>query len=232
MKNFTQNPKTMKQFCTKLFSFLVLFLLLVGSKANAQFNTGTISINGSTTGESAYVNNSSNTAYSMAWDNTYLYLFYNGGASTEPVVAYFDYNPTVPVAGSGIASTANGNPVGYNNTNSITPTLPFLADFMIYWTGSYAEWRRTGTNGAWSGNTVFASGEFSNSGSTAREIRIPWSTITNGGSIPSTFNWTAFAANSGTGIYNSIPTLNTGGSTFVATTSPLLNYYYSLSFLW
>lgn len=202
-----------------------IFLSSFFSTAKAQFNTGTIALDG--VADAAYITSG---LYSVAWDNTYLYINYTGGTnSTDPVVAYFDINPTVPVAGSGTAG-ANGNPGGVTY-NSITPTLPFLADFMIYWQGSAGavEWRKTNAAGAWSAATAFAPGDRF-IGTPNREIRIAWTNMGLAGR-PSSFNWLVAATSiiAPRNTYNALPSFNPGGSATFTGTTPLDNYYFSVT---
>ncbi|WP_171606370.1 beta strand repeat-containing protein [Limnovirga soli] len=212
---------------TRLLQLLLLVLCASISfkTANAQFNTGAIAIDGAA--DAAYITSG---LYSVAWDNTYLYINYTGGAnSTDPVVAYFDINPAVPVAGGGTAG-ANGNPIGVTY-NSITPTLPFLADFMIYWqgTGSAVEWRKTDIAGAWSAATAFAPGDRF-IGTPNREIRIAWTNMGLAGR-PTSFNWLVAATSiiAPRNTYNALPSFNPGGSVTFTGTTPLDNYYFSVT---
>ena len=201
-------------------SFILTYLLLMNLEfVSAQFNSGAIAIDGNAS-ESAYITQG---AYSVAWDNTYLYVRYTGGTQDEPVIMHFDIDPQNPVDGG---TNANGSLVGQTNWG-ITPTLPFRSDFQIYWESTYAEFRTDNGAGGWSGTTAIATpGDRSNTGTTNREIRLAWTWMGLTGR-PAAFNWLSFAnsrANPGF-IFNQAPAENPGG----ALATPTLNYYYTIS---
>lgn len=196
----------------------VLLLFIMGS-AQAQYNTGTITLDGNAA-EAAYVTSG---AYHMAWDDTYLYVRYTGGNQDEPVIMHFDVDPQNPVDGG---TNANGSLTGATNWG-ITPTLPFRSDFQIYWEANYAEYRTDNGAGGWNGTTAIATpADRSNTGNSNREIRLAWTWMGLAGR-PAAFNWTSFANSRATPgfMFNQMPSENPSG--FNGT--PTLNYYYTVS---
>ncbi len=196
--------------------FGLLFWYSPGLKA--QFFSTAPTLDGSAS-EGDYVTDG---AWSMGWDDTYLYLRYSGGGSTEPAIFYIDVDPMVPVSGG---SNSNGSLVGETNW-SITPTLPMRADFMIYWEANYAEYRTDNGSGGWSGNTTITTSDRSNTGTASREIRLDWTWMGLSGR-PSAFNWYGYAnsrVNPGF-IFNNSPSENPGG--FLG--SPRVNFYWTVS---
>ncbi len=203
----------------QLFLVIMCFMLSMDNPLQAQFNTGTMTLDGAAS-EAAYINQG---AYHLAWDNNYLYVRYTGGNSDEPVIMHFDVDVQNPVDGG---TNANGSLVGQANWG-ITPTLPFRSDFQIYWESNYAEYRTDNGAGGWSGTTVIASpGDRSNTGAANREIRLAWTWMGLAGR-PAAFNWLSFANSRATPgfIFNALPSENPTG----ALATPTLNYYYTVS---
>lgn len=216
MHNFSTMPVFRLKVLQRL--LIVLMLFVMGS-AQAQFNTGTITLDGNAA-EAAYVTTG---AYHMAWDDTYLYVRYTGGNQDEPVIMHFDVDPQNPVDGG---SNANGSLTGATNWG-ITPTLPFRSDFQIYWESLYAEYRTDNGAGGWNGSTVINSpADRSNTGTSNREIRLAWTWMGLGGR-PAAFNWTSFANSRAVPgfIFNQMPSENPTGFNG----APTFNYYYTVS---
>ncbi|MCC6251402.1 MAG: hypothetical protein IT238_02940, partial [Bacteroidia bacterium] len=118
-----------------------------------------------------------NTDYYITFDQEYLYLgaFRTSGSfgSSDNFAAYIDTDPRSNPTGDGNGTTAG------RNYNSVTPTLPFRADYTSYTEQSYTDplYRY---NGSWSstGNTptVYTS-------STSREVRIALKDLGNPASV-------------------------------------------------
>jgi hypothetical protein len=196
---------------------LALFvLLLLSAPAKAQFNTGTITIDG--TADATYVNG--NTNWNLAWDDTYLYVTKAGGSATEPMIFYVDSDPGIPV------STANtGSTTGVTDWG-ITASLPFKANYSLYLENSGgAALYRTNTAGTWSGNNALGGTDYAFNGS-AREVRIAWTSMGLGGR-PAAFNFLGYANSRATPgfIYDQAPSENPSG----ALATPTLNYYWSVT---
>lgn len=134
-------------------------------------------------GESCYVTNN---AWSIAWDDTYLYLVKKGGSSTEPWIVYFDIDPVFPVTGGG---NTDGSVTGTTDWG-ITPNCPFRADGRLYMTTSTVELLNRNNSGGWSGTSTPSMGT---SGSD-REVRISWSSFAGISSRPSQFSFFGFAS--------------------------------------
>ena len=192
--------------------------LLYAGAASAQFNTGTITLDGANS-EAAYVTSG---AYSMAWDDTYLYIRYTGGNQDEPVIFHLDVDPQNPVDGG---TNTNGPLTGQANWG-ITPTLPFRSDFQVYWESLFAEYRTDNGAGAWNTPVTITTTDRSNTGTAAREIRILW-TWTGATGRPTSFNFFAYANSRATPgfMFNQTPGENPGG----ALASPTMNHYWTVS---
>jgi hypothetical protein len=199
----------------------MLVSVLMSNLVKAQpFNTGTITLDGNAS-ESAYVTSG---AYSIAWDDTYLYVRYSGGNFDEPVILNIDTDPTNPVDGG---TNTNGNLTGQTNWG-ITPTLPFRSNFQIYWESNFAEYRTSNGAGAWNAAVAINSpGDRSNTSAANREIRLAWVSMMGLGARPAAFNWTAYANSRATPgfMFNQMPAENPGG----AVANPTMNYYFTIS---
>lgn len=161
-------------------------------------------------------------AWSLGWDDTYLYVRYDGGAANEPAIMYFDVNPIIPVSGG---ANSNGSLSGQLNWG-ITPTLPFRSDFMIYWESNFAEFRTSNSSNGWTSATTIGTSDRSNTGNASREIRLAWTSM-GLSSRPAAFNWYGYANSrvSPGFIFNNAPGENPGGSV----ASPRINYYFTVS---
>ncbi len=195
-------------------AIILSFLVLVGK---AQYLSSPPTIDGT-----ADVGYSTSGAWSLAWDENYLYVRYSGGGATEPAIFNIDVDPQVPVSGG---SNSNGSLVGQTNWG-ITPTLPFRADYMIYWESQYAEYRTDNGAGGWSTPTVITTSDRSNNTSADREIRLSWTSMGLSGR-PTFFNWFGFANSRATPgfIFNQTPGNNPSGFN----STPKINYYYTVS---
>jgi hypothetical protein len=154
----------------------------------------------------------------MAWDNTNLYVAKTGGATGEPTIMYFSFTPNTSANG-GVASGTAGQTTGKNDYN-VTPNLPFAANARVFWTSTYAE-VTINTGSGW--GSAITTGLIFNTGSTNKEIKIPWSVLNNGGGIPAAFDWLGTASSTGNPgfIYDALPTVNYSGSS-----SGTPTYYY------
>lgn len=123
--------------------------------------------------------------WAMGWDDNYLYLR-KTTTNSQPVIVYLDVNPIVPVSGG---ENSNGSLTGATHWG-ITPTLPFRADFTIYWDNSHLQYQTANGSGGW--NTVIQIGTPDRTNGIAnKECRIPWSVITGSGR-PSALNWLGY----------------------------------------
>lgn len=199
----------------RLFS-VILPITVFCSLGFGQWNSGSIILDGNNL-ESSYVNSG---FYSIAWDSTYLYLVKKNHTTTEPVILYLDYNEIYSVV-------AGGNDLGSLSGRtdwSITPELPFRADFRLYWEHNYAEYSRKDSSGGWTNNIAFASTEyaFNSSFNNDREIRIAWDSM--GLSVmPSTLRFFAYCTSRGSGtVFHPLPSDNPSGTFF----TPDCQYYF------
>lgn len=202
----------------KKFYYLLLYFWL-STSVFAQFNTGTITLNGAAD-EEAYITDGE---WSVAWDDTYLYFVKTGGAASEPVIIYLDVDPIIPVSGG---SNSDGTLTGVNSWN-VTPSLPFRADARIYATDSYVEWRDDDGSGVWGvEHTTTGSIDIVNNGGTNREIRLSWSALAAISDRPTSFNWFGYASSTGGYVYSQKPASNYFGN---STTTPKIDFYYSVT---
>ena len=202
-----------------VFSFLISPVLSFSQFAgSAPAQDGSV-----TSGEYA---SSSSSPWYMAWDNTYLYVAKTGGTNTEPVIMYFDINPTSYASG-GVATGSNGSTTGKSDYGT-TPNLPFVAKARVFFATSisgvnYAE-VTTNTGSGWSSTTVITS-QMGTSSGTNREIKVSWSQL-GAGSRPSAFNWLGWETSTASPgyIYDQFPTINASGQN----ATPTMYYYQSV----
>jgi hypothetical protein len=154
------------------------FLGLLYVNANAQFLTATI--DGVT--DAGYATGAD--SWALGWDNDFLYIRKNTSSFIEPTIIYLDHNPIVPVSGGG---NSDGNLIGVGHWG-ITPTLPFRADFTIYWEDSYLQYQTANGSGGWNAAVTIGTPERT-TGIANKECRIPWSAIRGVASPPAAFNW-------------------------------------------
>ncbi|MCC3158062.1 T9SS type A sorting domain-containing protein [Hymenobacter sp. 15J16-1T3B] len=164
-------------------------------------------------------------SWSVAWDDTYLYVAKTGGATDEPVYLYLDVNPTLP------ANVINASYGSINGTTDYgtTPALPFRAEVRVYWQDTYIEFRSTNGSGGWSApSTTAADISRGSSGGTSREMRLRWAALPGLSARPSAFNWLGYEATTGSPyfIYDQTPNLNPAGNNGA---TPALSYYYTVS---
>ncbi|MEC4005923.1 hypothetical protein OX283_014735, partial [Flavobacterium sp. SUN052] len=166
------------------------------------------------------------------WDTTNLYFGIGATSnnSTEASVIYLDVNPIVPVNGG---TNANGTNVGFAyDRSNVSPA--FRADYVLYFKSGYYELRAANGTGGWNTTPVTTGLTYAQSGAGAtqgQEISIPWSAL--GGSIPASFNWSAYkmydVTASNNGIYGQLPANNPGGAQNVAAYTLANNRYYTVS---
>lgn len=159
--------------------------------------------------------------WAMGWDNTYLYLR-KTTTGNQPVIVYLDVNPIAPVSGG---ANSNGSLTGVSHWG-ITPTLPFRADFTIYWEDSYLQYQTANGSGGWNALATIGISDRTN-GNADKECRIPWSTIT-GSSRPSAFNWLGYCNSRATPgfIFHQVPAANLNPSGVIST--PRFFGYYAV----
>ena len=151
------------------------FLLLPGISSAQSFRTVTFS--GSSSDFNAAekytaLGAGQNTDYYVTFDATYLYIgaFRTGGSTfgaNDNFTVYLDTDPTATPTTAGAGTTAG------QSYNGVTGVLPFRADYNAHVEQSYQE-MKTGTTWA---TAVTGFNVFTNT--TAREIRIPLSSIGN-----------------------------------------------------
>lgn len=198
---------------------LVALLTCATATVNAQFFTTPPTIDGNV--DAGYVTGVN--GWSIGWDDTYLYLR-KSTTDNQPVIAYFDIDPVVPVSGG---TNTNGSLTGFTHWG-ITPGLPFRADFKIYWEESLLEYQTDNGTGDWNSINTIGISERTN-GNANKECRIPWSLITGAGR-PASFNWFGYC-NSRVDpgfIFDVIPGnfLNPGGANLPA---PKFNGYHTVT---
>jgi hypothetical protein len=102
----------------------------------------------------------------MSWDDTYLYVGWFGGSSTQQHIIWLDTDPKGnPTTGTGSISTFN-----YGN---MTASLPFTANAFINIQSNYNEYRNF-SSGNWSAGT---SGSITTAENGNLEAKIAWSLI-------------------------------------------------------
>ena len=191
--------------------FIVVLMWLPFFEATGQSNhTVTFSGNASdfTTAEriSASANN---TDYYITFDDTYLYIgaFRTGGSTfsgSDNLAIYLDTDPNpTPTSGTG---TTTGQLY-----NGVTGTLPFSANYNVYAEQSYQEARSF--DSGWS-STILGITYWTNI--TAREVRIPLSSIANPHSLYLTM-WMGYSG----GFYSNSP-----GANLSASTNPTITNYF------
>ena len=204
----------------KLFTFLMsvcVFSVMFGQYATPTID-GTIiasEYGTHTTGSNQGVN------FFMTWDAANLYVAIQGANTGEAAVIYIDKNPLAIVDGG---ANADGSTAGFNYDGESFAKLPFRADYVCYVKSGYREFRNA--DGANSWGTQTPGGAFAESGGNVREFSIPWSTVTGGGGIPSSFNWFGLVTSGGGFVFNQEPSANTGGN---IGTSANYAYYYTVS---
>lgn len=132
-------------------------------------------------------NNPTGNTYCLSWDGKNLYVGVHGSATyikDEPTLLFIDSDPTVPANGG------TGSTTGFNYDDRIT-TLPFTANFVLYFKASYAE-LRTNTDGTWSDLTNVTSTVIT--GTNDIEIKIPWNVFPSG-KKPASFSALMFKTN-------------------------------------
>ncbi|MFY7899508.1 MAG: T9SS type A sorting domain-containing protein, partial [Chitinophagaceae bacterium] len=83
--------------------------------------------------------------------------------------------------------------------------------------------RSANGSGSWGTQTASFGSYADNSGSSTRELAIPWSLV---GGIPSSFNFLGYVTSGGGFVFNQVPTLNAGAT---IGTSAIYRYYYTVS---
>jgi hypothetical protein len=195
---------------------------------------GNAVVNGRNTNKflSTNANNSTGGAWYMTWDANNLYVAKTGGSDGEPTILYLDLDPTLPVTG-GSNGDDQGNLIGVAD-NGITPALPFRADVRVYINGGnnnrIIQLQRRDKRGGWT--VVNSSMGLNYAGNnTNREFSLSWNALTDGGTIPSAFNWFGYCDNTQAGNnnyrYDQAPSnflsfATNGGST------PPIEYYYTI----
>jgi glycosidase len=194
-------------------SMAALCLLFASTRGFAQFNTPTI--NGAiapneygvhTDGQNQK-NTSSAQTWFMTWDDTNLYVAVTNANLAEGAVVVIDRNPVSPPNGG---SDADGTLNALNYDGTAIGTLPFRADFRAYFKDGYRDYNTAnGANGWNFGASGF--GSYASGAGNARELAIPWSTITGGGR-PASFLFLAYLSSSGGYIYGQVPQGNAEGN--------------------
>ena len=145
----------------------------------------------------------------MTWDANNLYIGIVNANLSEAAVIYVAGNPQTPPT---CCSNADGNLTGFNYDGSDITSLPFRAKFVTYVKDGYREYRNSDGSGGWTGPTSNY-GQYADNGSNqnTREVAVPWSAITSGGGLPSSFVFFGYLTSSGGYIYGQVPTDNNIG---------------------
>jgi glycosidase len=193
---------------------LVLTIVFVAAAPVwAQWNTPTIdgSIAPGEYGSNNSLGNAGNTGQTwyMTWDATNLYIGIVNANVSEAAVIYVAGNPQNPPTCCG---NADGNLTGFNYDGTDFASLPFRAKFVTYAKTDYREYRNSDGAGGWT-SPVSYYGSYADNGSNqnTREVAIPWSAITSGSGIPSTFVFFGYLTSSGGYVYGQAPSDNNIG---------------------
>ncbi len=158
----------------------------------------------------------------MTWDTTNLYVGIVNANLSEGAVIYVSGNPQNPPT---CCSNSDGSLSGFNYDGTDFSSLPFRAKFVTYVKDGYREYRNFDGSGGWGSQTANYGAYASNSGNTnTREVAIPWSAISGGGGIPSSFVFFGYLTSSGGYVYGQVPTDN-NISGFVGTSATATQYY-------
>ncbi len=167
---------------------LSVMLLCVCSVHAQPFRTPTFTGNAATNFKTDEKNAAAGVAYCFTWDTAYMYFGVTGPGAyikTEPSLIYIDSDPNAtPRAGT-------GDSIGFNYDNRVA-SLPFSANFVLYFKDGYAEARTSTGAGTWSTQTTYTSNIVT--GTNDIEIRVPWS-ILPGGVRPAGLNILFFKTN-------------------------------------
>lgn len=206
--------------------FVLTVLVAAVTPVRAQWATPTIDGNIApgeygTNNSLANAGNTSQTWY-MTWDASNLYVGIVNANLAEGAVIYVTGNPQNPPT---CCSNTDGNLTGFNYDNTDFAALPFRAKFVTYVKNGYREYRNSDGNGGWTAPTSNY-GEYADNSSNGntREVAIPWSAITGGAGIPSSFVFFGYLTSSGGYIYGQVPTDNSIGA-FVGTSASATQYY-------
>jgi glycosidase len=208
------------------FAFVLTVLVAAVAPVRAQWATPTIDgniapgeygINNSL----ANAGNTSQTWY-MTWDASNLYVGIVNANLAEGAVIYLTGNPQNPPT---CCSNTDGNLTGFDYDNTDFAALPFRAKFVTYVKNGYREYRNSDGNGGWTVQTSNY-GQYADNASNGntREVAIPWSAITGGAGIPSSFVFFGYLTSSGGYIYGQVPTDNSIGA-FAGTSASATQYY-------
>lgn len=169
------------------------------------------------------LSNAGNTGqtWNMTWDATNLYIGIENANLSEGAVIYVTANPQNPPT---CCSNTDGNLTGFPYDNTDFSSLPFRAKFVTYVKDGYREYRNFDGTGFWGVATPFFGSYASNSGNLTREVAIPWSGITGGGGIPSSFVFFGYLTSGGGFVFGQVPTDN-NISGFIGTSATATNYY-------
>ncbi len=196
------------------FTFVLAVLIVSVAPVSAQWATPTIdgSIAPGEYGSNNELDNAGGTGQTwyMTWDANNLYVGIVNANLSEGAVIYVAGNPQNPPT---CCSNADGNLTGFNYDGSDITSLPFRAKFVTYVKNGYREYRNSDGSGGWTGPTSNY-GQYADnpsSGPNTREVAIPWSAITSGGGLPSSFVFFGYLTSSGGYIYGQAPTDNNIG---------------------
>ena len=209
--------------------FALLGLGLIAAPISAQWTTPTIDglIGSGEYGSNNSLSNAGNTGQTwyMTWDASNLYVAIVNANVSEGAVVYVAANPQNPPS---CCSNADGSVTGFNYDGTNFSSLPFRAKFVTYFKNGYREYRNSDGNGGWTVQTPNYGQYADNASNTnTREVAIPWSAITSGGGLPSSFVFFGYLTSSGGYIYGQAPTDNSIGGT--AGTSISATQYFAIT---
>lgn len=168
-------------------------------------------------------NTSSPVVWYMTWDEENLYVAIDGASSADTARLIIDANPLSPAQGGVAGGT---DEVGNLTSQEDGFALPFRADFEVDFGAvvlpDYGLASKADGAGGWTTPEVEV-GEYLNDGVDVRELKIPWSEITNGVGRPASFAFLGYVdadASAATTIYGEIPVGNPSGVLIAGTTFP------------
>lgn len=186
---------------------LCVLLTLVASTAFA-----TTPVQDGTVNVGEYTFQSGN--WSMAWDDTFLYVGRTNISST--FVVHVDVDPlSTPVAGTNASGNKqSGGDMCCGGTNPYVASLPFRGDVKLVASSGFDQFLIRDGSGSWTAGAV---GSFIRAvNGTTIELRLSWNAVPGTSSRPASFNWLAYdlyADGLSTSSTNMMPATNTAGAT-------------------
>lgn len=201
------------------------FVFVASAPVGAQWATPAVdgSVAPGEYGDNNSLSNAGNTGQTwyMTWDATNLYVGIVSANLSEGAVIYVTGNPQNPPT---CCTDADGNATGFQYDNASYAALPFRAKFVTYLKTDYREYRNSNGGGSWTAQTINYGSYADGGGPLTREVAIPWTAITSGGGIPSSFVFFGYLVSSGGYVYGQVPTDNNIGGQ-IGTNATATKYY-------